>query len=109
MTQREELSPATRTLVAGGAAPSRRMRSYRLRVRDDGGRTAEHTIDRPVVRAGSRIGNDLVLSDETVSRLHFEIGADEHGYRLRDLGSRNGTRVDGYRAADIYLRPGSVV
>src|SRR5262249_15194449 len=30
----------------------------------------------------------------------------EHGYRLRDLGSRNGTFVAGMRIMDVYVQPG---
>jgi DNA-binding NtrC family response regulator len=85
------------------------MRTYRLHVRTGGASTETSDLSLPVARIGSRFGNEVVLADETVSRAHLEIAADEHGYRLRDLGSTNGTFVDGYRAADIYLRPGSVI
>src|SRR5687768_14136725 len=101
--------PATRTLVRDGAPPARRMRTYRLHVRTGGASSETSDLSLPVARIGSRFGNEVVLADETVSRVHLEIAADEHGYRLRDLGSTNGTFVDGYRAADIYLRPGSVI
>src|SRR5688500_2248905 len=101
--------PATRTLVRDGAPPARRMRTYRLHVRTAGASVETADLSLPVARIGSRFGNEVVLADETVSRVHVEIAADEHGYRMRDLGSTNGTFVDGYRAADIYLRPGSVI
>jgi hypothetical protein len=101
--------PATRTLVRDGGPPARRMRTYRLHVRTGNASVETADLSLPVARIGSRFGNEVVLADETVSRVHLEIAADEHGYRLRDLGSTNGTFVDGYRAADIYLRPGSVI
>ena len=37
----------------------------------------------------------LVLNDTTVSRDHCEIVRDEKGFLLRDLGSTNGTLLDG--------------
>jgi len=102
-------APATRTLLRDGQPPARRMRTYKLHVRSASGQIESREIAAPVLRIGSRLGNDVVLADETVSRSHVEIVADEHGFRMRDLGSTNGTFVDGYRAADIYLRPGSVI
>ncbi|MET0389369.1 MAG: sigma 54-interacting transcriptional regulator [Polyangiales bacterium] len=42
----------------------------------------------------------LRLYDETVSREHCEIVLDERGFRLRDLRSTNGVRVNGIRIYD---------
>jgi ABC transport system ATP-binding/permease protein len=39
--------------------------------------------------------NNVVLGDPNVSRFHAEVVAVGGGYELRDLGSRNGTRLDG--------------
>jgi DNA-binding NtrC family response regulator len=58
-----------------------------------------------IVRVGTKEGNSLRISNETVSRYHFEIEATPLGFLLRDLGSTNGTFVDGYRAREIYLPP----
>src|SRR5262249_45307429 len=38
-----------------------------------------------------------------VSRYHFEIEPTPLGFLLRDLGSTNGTFVDGYRVREVYL------
>lgn len=56
---------------------------------------------------GSHPSNDLVLGNDTVSRLHCEIVSDERGARVRDLGSRNGTFVDSVRVEAAWLRHGS--
>ncbi len=104
-----ETTWATRTLVRDGAQEARTVRGFELAVAKAGSKPKVHALNAQVVRVGSRPGADLVLSDELVSRLHFEISADEIGFRLRDLGSRNGTWVDGYRTGDIYLRPGSII
>jgi len=39
--------------------------------------------------------NDVVLSDPNVSRFHAEVVRSDAGIELVDLGSRNGTRLDG--------------
>jgi DNA-binding NtrC family response regulator len=56
-----------------------------------------------IVRVGSKEGNSLRLPNETVSRYHFEIEPTPLGFLLRDLGSTNGTFVDGYRVREVYL------
>jgi DNA-binding NtrC family response regulator len=56
-----------------------------------------------IARIGSKEGNSLRLANETVSRYHFEIEPTPLGFLLRDLGSTNGTFVDGYRVREIYL------
>jgi DNA-binding NtrC family response regulator len=42
---------------------------------------------------GTSLGNDLVLTDEAVSRHHCSLRASDRGLELRDLGSKNGTFV----------------
>ena len=56
-----------------------------------------------ILRVGSKDGNSLRLQNETVSRYHFEIEPTPLGFLLRDLGSTNGTFVDGYRVREVYL------
>ncbi len=61
-------------------------------------------IGQLAVRVGTDPRNDIVVHDEAVSAKHLEIVAESDGLLLRDLGSRNGTRVDGYRVREIYLK-----
>jgi transcriptional regulator with GAF, ATPase, and Fis domain len=68
----------------------------------DKGQTAEIDSGRPV-RVGSDPDCDLVLRDPSVSARHFAIEPDKSGFLLRDLGSTNGTLVDGYRVQGIFL------
>ena len=46
---------------------------------------------------GRRPGNDIVLPDAFVSGRHVEVICDDAGCRLTDLGSTNGTSVNGLR------------
>ncbi|HJZ84098.1 MAG TPA: sigma 54-interacting transcriptional regulator [Polyangia bacterium] len=97
------------TTVAEGVATALRLRRCRLEVMGghDAGLTREFTAE--TIRVGARRENDLVLLDAKVSGLHCEIRLDEHGYRLRDLGSKNGTFVGGMRVVDVYVNPGVVL
>jgi adenylate cyclase len=52
---------------------------------------------------------DLPIADPTVSRRHAELDLTEGGLRLRDLGSTNGTFVDGRRVSDAVALPGAEI
>jgi hypothetical protein len=51
----------------------------------------------------------LVLADDTVSRRHAELRVEDGCWVLRDLGSSNGTWVNGRRVVEAEVRPGDVV
>ena len=52
---------------------------------------------------------DISIEDPNVSRRHAEIRRDGDGFRLVDLGSTNGTRVNGLPVRDHVLASGDVV
>jgi two-component system response regulator GlrR len=58
---------------------------------------------------GSAPSCDLVIADPTVSRFHCELSIGDKWARIRDLGSRNGTFVDGTLIESAFLRTGSQV
>jgi DNA-binding NtrC family response regulator len=58
---------------------------------------------------GSHASNDVVLEDPAVSRFHSEVRLDEHGAWLGDLGSKNGTLLDGVSIREAALRTDSVI
>lgn len=49
---------------------------------------------------------DIVLDDPTVSRTHAEVHRDPDGFEVVDLGSRNGTRVNGLGVTRTRLADG---
>jgi DNA-binding NtrC family response regulator len=59
-----------------------------------------------LVRVGTDPSNDLVLTDNTVSRRHIEIERNPKGLLLKDLGSRNGVMVDGRQVLQAFVEPG---
>jgi hypothetical protein len=53
---------------------------------------------------------DLRIADLSVSRRHAQLDRGEHGWLLSDLGSHNGTRVNGWLVREpVPVRPGDVL
>ena len=71
-------------------------------------------LPRELVLVGTTlVGRDpeceISHADPRLSRRHAEFRVTSDGVRLRDLGSRNGTLVNGHRVDEIVLTPGDVV
>jgi hypothetical protein len=62
---------------------------------------AEHPIS-----IGRRPECNIVLADPNVSRTHAEIRAQGDGFLLTDLGSTNGTKINGVRVEQRLLADG---
>jgi hypothetical protein len=61
-------------------------------------------LDKPLLRIGRSSENDLFIDDNSISRMHCQIQFTEGNAILHDLGSANGTLINGER-----LRGGSRV
>src|SRR5438132_14224229 len=102
---------STRTVFGKGQPVP--LTLHRLKIQSEGphepagGRSAE--IDRDVVRVGSIPDNDVVLNDDTVSRHHAEFVRSADGWKVRDLGSTNGTTLAGNRIVEAFLASGATV
>ena len=70
---------------------------------------SRYPLDVPVTRVGRHPESDIFLDDITVSRRHAEFLRDEHGYRLRDVGSLNGTYLNRERVDEVELQSGDEV
>ncbi|HYU15361.1 MAG TPA: sigma 54-interacting transcriptional regulator, partial [Candidatus Acidoferrum sp.] len=92
-----------------GGPPTVNLRRCKLVVLSGPERGSEHVISSDVIRVGKATENDLVVTDDTVSRVHFEIVRDAKGYLLRDLKSTNGTFLDGAEIKEAYIRAGSII
>lgn len=68
-----------------------------------------HVAGGATLSVGSASGNDLVLSDETVSRFHVELNRGADRILVRDLGSTNGVLVGGARIERGSVLPGTVL
>ena len=77
-----------------------------LEFRDAGGTLAIAPVTGERLTIGREGGaSDLKLSMPGVSRLHCEIVRVQGGYGLVDLGSTNGTRLNGERLVPYKLYP----
>lgn len=66
-------------------------------------------LTRAVVTVGRAESSDVQIVDPSVSRSHAEVRARGDGFAVVDLGSTNGTRVNGARVTDRDLRDGDEV
>jgi DNA-binding NtrC family response regulator len=73
----------------------------------DEGRTFEPTTECLVI--GEHPSADVVLKDPAVSRFHCEIILSPSTASVRDLGSKNGTVVNGVRVAQAPLEDGAII
>jgi pSer/pThr/pTyr-binding forkhead associated (FHA) protein len=65
--------------------------------------------ERQVVRIGRTPEADVALSDTFMSGQHFAIECGLQGFRLRDLNSRNGTKLNGEMITEAALNDGDRV
>ena len=72
-------------------------------------RGARFLLDRDVVTVGRHPDSDIFLDDITVSRRHAEFRRDANRFWVHDVGSLNGTYVNGERAEDQLLDTGDEV
>jgi len=69
-----------------------------------------YTIEIPQrLTIGRGPDNDVQLHDASVSTTHAEVVAGPEGVYVRDLGSRNGTYLEGQRVDSRWLQPNDVM
>lgn len=70
---------------------------------------ARFLLDSDRTTVGRHPDSNIFLDDVTVSRKHAEFLRDLEGFRVRDVGSLNGTYVNRDRVDDAVLRTGDEV
>jgi len=93
--------------IADGATLSVARFGCRVISGPDGGLSRE--ADGHEIGVGTAAGNELELSDRTVSSHHCAIRAEARGFRVVDLGSTNGVWVGGVRIESAFLHSGAVL
>ena len=68
-----------------------------------------HSLEAAVISIGRAEDNMVVLDDASVSGHHAEIEQTENGPVLRDLGSTNGTKVNGLPVSEAVLNDGDQI
>ena len=104
MKEERQSPPHDATLPAETPAAALSVPSFRLHVVSgpDAGQALCSTSERVVV--GTHPSCDLRLSDRLVSRFHCELSVVDGQLVLRDLGSRNGTRLDDVHVREAFPR-----
>ncbi|NJM06499.1 FHA domain-containing protein [Candidatus Gracilibacteria bacterium] len=69
------------------------------------GRAETIAIDKPTLTIGRSSDNDIVIGDVAISGNHAQILADPSSLQIIDLGSANGTEVDGARILAGFPQP----
>ena len=98
--------PTVRVTRGSLGASTRRFTLTRV---DGGEPTTPFQCDAGACQVGSHALNDFVVTEPTVSRFHCEVGIGPDGAWVRDLGSANGTLVDGVQVKEAFLRSGSAL
>lgn len=75
-----------------------------MECRDDGVVGITLTLGEQPISVGRAPTSGLCLTSGAVSSLHAEILRRDEGYFVRDLGSRNGTFVNGVRIEETYIQ-----
>jgi Protein of unknown function (DUF3662)/Inner membrane component of T3SS, cytoplasmic domain len=112
---REDQAPAATsdTMVfkraAGGAeAPDSARRAYLL-VSTAGSAPVQFDLGGPLISVGRASDNDVIVDDPLVSRHHCQLKLQHGAYSFADLGSRNGSAVNGQQVSEIALGPGDLI
>ncbi|MEM7435700.1 MAG: sigma 54-interacting transcriptional regulator [Myxococcota bacterium] len=96
-------------VLGDSKATKRTLRRSRLVVVEgpEQGQRVELASER--ITIGRSLICGLALTDNSVSGTHCEIVVSEAGFLLRDLGSTNGTTVQGVRVREAWLKPGDAI
>ncbi|HEY3322750.1 MAG TPA: FHA domain-containing protein [Planctomycetota bacterium] len=82
----------------------------KLTIKDESGTERVHELVDDITTVGRASLNILQITDEKASRHHFRVEKDGERFKLVDLGSTNGTKLNGYKIqSPTYLRKGDVI
>ena len=94
----------TRVVESGGSRLE--VDAAQLKVTAGPDRGQSYDLGMESVRIGSSSQCELVLHDSTVSGRHAEVAVTRNGYRIRDLGSKNGIVLGSWRIERALLADG---
>ncbi len=107
--QPSDQSQFTKITYVDGQPRTLHLRKLRLEINPGAATGRDRQFDQNIITIGSKDDNDVVLDDETVSRRHCRIAQRDEHFVAEDLGSTNGTYVNGVRIERAFLEPGSVL
>jgi hypothetical protein len=97
-------------VVAGGSLYARRPTTAGRLIFLEGPRKGESVmLSRPQLRIGALPDNDIVVPSAAVSRYHAQLQCRGRFVEIKDVGSSNGTFVNGTNVRSCPLEPGDTV
>ncbi|MGZ6299520.1 MAG: FhaA domain-containing protein [Candidatus Limnocylindria bacterium] len=90
------------------APPDSASRAFLL-VHTDGAPRVRFDLGGAVISIGRASDNDVIVDDPEVSRHHCQLKLQHGAYSLADLGSRNGSWINGQPVSEVALGPGDVI
>jgi len=96
------VTQTTRVVTRDGLGV-RVIRTAHVEVTGGADRGLRAAVATPLWRVGTHASNDLILRDDTVSKHHLELALVHEGWRIRDLGSSNGTTLGGVAVCDVVV------
>jgi hypothetical protein len=114
--RRDEPLPSSETMIFARPDPRPRemprpdsaVRAYLL-VSTSGRPPIQFDLGDAVIGIGRASDNDVIVDDSEVSRHHCQLKLQHGAYSFADLGSRNGSWVNGQRVTEIALGPGDLI
>lgn len=103
--------PTTDTIVFRApqeSSPESARRAYLL-VATEGQPAVQFDLGGSLITVGRASDNDVIVDDPLVSRHHCQLKLQHGAYSLVDLGSRNGSAVNGQPVQEVALGPGDVI
>ncbi|MBI5387480.1 MAG: FHA domain-containing protein [Verrucomicrobia bacterium] len=85
------------------------MRDPTLRLTTEDGQVRDFVLRPGANSFGRRDTNDYLIDDASVSGRHCEVTWNGESVQVRDLGSTNGTFIDGRQVTESTLAPGQVL
>lgn len=61
------------------------------------------------ISVGRSINNDIIINDDTISRLHFTISNVESNLLITNFSKSNGTYVNDHKIEKYFLKNGDVI
>ena len=100
------MTKQTHALFDPAALSAVERKLVHIRVRSGPDQGSACRVRTPKVFLGTGVGNCIELTDSAVSRRHVALQHTDSGFLVEDLGSTNGTFIEGIQVMDAILAPG---
>ncbi|MEX0709699.1 MAG: FhaA domain-containing protein [Chloroflexota bacterium] len=113
VSHEQPAQPSDRTMVLARpgheiASPESASRAL-LVVRTDGAAAVQFDLGGALISIGRASDNDVIVDDPQVSRHHCQLKLQHGAYSFADLGSRNGSWINGQQVSEVALGPGDTI